>query len=559
MLKLSAVCVAVLVLLGAPMAGAQEAAAAAQPQQSQQALGAAIDASLKAYYKANEPGATVIVVKDGKTVFRKAYGMADTAANKPMSADMSLRLGSITKQFTAVAILMLAEEGKLALTDDITRFFPDYPTGGKKITVEHLLTHTSGIVSYTGKPGYMTGMAKDLGVAQMIDSFKNDPLEFEPGTRYRYNNSGYFLLGAIIEKVSGQPYAKFVEQRIFVPLGMQDTAYEGFERGKAPRALGHSSDGQAFGRSATLSMTQPYAAGSLVSSVDDLARWDAAISQGKLLKAASWQRAFTPYTLADGKSTGYGYGWEVRQLLGTQTIAHGGGINGFSTYAQRLPEHKVFVAVLSNADGGLVNPAVVANKAAAIAIGKPYREFKAVTLDAAVLERYAGVYEIEKSITRTFRRDGDTLTMQRSGRPPVRLNAYSPTGFYNPQGLEYFEFAQGDKGEVTGVTMVQDGNEVKHPRIGAAPAARQAVKIANASFDARVGRYQLAPSFILALSREGDRYYAQASGQPKLEIFPASETAFFSRDVEAEVRFDGADSSYLVLHQNGQQIKAAKL
>ena len=435
MSKLSAVCVAVLVLLGAPVAHAWEAPAAVQAAQP---LSARLDAAIAPYYKAGEPGATVIVVKDGKTVLRKAYGIADTAGMIPMSADMAMRLGSITKQFTAVAILMLAEEGKLALTDDITRFFPDYPTRGKTITVEHLLTHTSGIVSYTSRPEYPLTMARDVTVTQMIDSFKNEPLEFEPGTAYRYNNSGYFLLGAIIEKVSGQPYAKFLEQRIFVPLGMENTAYEGFERGKAPRAAGHAPEEKGFGRSAALSMTQPYAAGSLVSTVDDLARWDAAIAAGKLLKPASWQRAFTPYTLANGKSTGYGYGWEVRRLQGAQLVGHGGGINGFSTYALRLPEEKVFVAVLSNAEDGLANPAVVANRAAALAIGKPFPEFKEIALDAATLERYTGVYEVDKAVTRTFRRDGDTLVMQRSGRPSVRLKAFSRTGFFVPGGLDYF-------------------------------------------------------------------------------------------------------------------------
>ncbi|MET0981094.1 MAG: serine hydrolase [Telluria sp.] len=556
MLELSAVCVAVLVLLGAPAAGAQEAP---PPAQSQQSLAAAIDASIGAYYKANEPGATVIVVKDGKTVLRRAYGMADTAARKPMSPDMVLRLGSITKQFTATAILMLAEEGKLALGDDITRFFPDYPSRGRKITVEHLLTHTSGIVSYTDKPGYVGGMAKDMSVAAMIDGFKNDPLQFEPGTSYRYNNSGYFLLGAIIEKVSGQPYAKFVEQRIFVPLGMNDTAYEGHERGKAPRALGHSRNGESYGRSAPLSMTQPYAAGSLVSTVDDLARWDAAISGGKLLKAASWQRAFTPYQLASGKPTGYGYGWEMGKLQGAPTVAHSGGINGFLTYALRLPEQKVFVAVLSNADGGLVSPSVVANRAAALAIGKPLPEFKEIALDAATLDRFTGVYEVDKPAVRTFRREGDALVMQRSGRPVMRLKAYSPTGFFLPDSLDYFEFGQDARGVVTHVTQYHDGQALRQPRIGDAPPLRPAARIANASFDTRVGRYELAPGFVLALSREGDRYFAQATGQPKLEVFAHSDTVFFARDVEAEVRFDGTDSSYLVLHQNGQQIRAARL
>jgi CubicO group peptidase (beta-lactamase class C family) len=554
--KLSAVCVAVLVLLGTPVAHAVDAPVAAEAAQP---LAARIDAAIAPYYKAGEPGATVIVVKDGQTVLRKGYGIADTAGMKPMSADMAMRLGSITKQFTAVAILMLAEEGKLALTDEITRFLPDYPTRGKRITVEHLLTHTSGIVSYTSRPEYPLTMSRDLTVTQMIDSFKNDPLEFEPGTAYRYNNSGYFLLGAIIEKVSGQPYAKYLEQRIFVPLGMENTAYEGFERGKAPRAAGHAPGEKGFGPSAALSMTQPYAAGSLVSTVDDLARWDAAIAQGKLLTPASWRRAFTPYALADGKSTGYGYGWEVRRLQGAQVVGHGGGINGFATYALRLPEEKVFVAVLSNAEDGVANPAVVANRAAALAIGRPFPDFKEVVLDAATLERYTGVYQVDQAVTRTFRRDGDTLVMQRSGRPSVRLKAFSPTGFFVPGGLEYFEFSSDGQGRVDSVTLHQDGERYKQARIADTPAARVAAKIANASFDTRVGRYQLAPNFVLALSRDGDRYYAQATGQPRLEIFPHSETVFFARDIEAEVRFDGADSSYLVLHQNGQQIKARRL
>lgn len=557
--KLSAVCVAVLVLLGAPAAGAREAPAAPQAPQSQQSLAAALDAAIGAHYKAQEPGATVIVVKDGKTVLRKAYGMADTRASKPMTPDMVLRLGSITKQFTAVAILMLAEEGKLALGDDLTRFFPDYPSAGKAVTLEHLLTHTSGIVSFTGKPAYLTGMAQDKTVSAMIDSFKNDPLEFAPGSRYRYNNSGYFLLGAIIEKVSGRPYATFLEERIFVPLGMKDTAYEGHERSRAPHAAGHSRDGVGFGHSAPLSMTQPYAAGALVSTVDDLARWDAAVASGKLLKPASWQRALTPYTLASGKPTDYGYGWQMGTLQGAPTIAHGGGINGFSTYALRLPEQKVFVAVLSNADGGIANPGVVASKAAALAIGKPLPEFKEIALDVATLERLAGVYEIEQPAVRTFRHESGTLVMQRTGRAPVRLKAYSATGFFVPDSLDTFEFGQDAGGAVTHVTLHQEGKAIRHARIGDAPAARPAASIAPASFDRRAGRYQLAPNVILTLSREGERYFAQATGQPKLEIFAQDETVYYARAVGAELRFDGADSSHVVLHQNGQQIRAPKL
>jgi D-alanyl-D-alanine carboxypeptidase len=222
-----------------------------------------------------------------RTARRAAQGLwlADTASTSALAPDTPMRVGSITKQFTSTAILMLVDEGKVKLDDDITVYLPDYPTQGKKISIEHLLTHTSGIVSFTGKPDYMANMSQGRDGAQMVDSFKNDPLEFAPGSRYKYNNSGYFLLGAIIEKVSGMRYDEFIAQRIFVPLGMTRTAYEGHERDKAVRALGYSGKGGSFAPSAPLSMSQPYAAGSIVSTVDDLAKWDAAVSSGKLLKA----------------------------------------------------------------------------------------------------------------------------------------------------------------------------------------------------------------------------------------------------------------------------------
>ncbi|MFC0251588.1 serine hydrolase [Massilia consociata] len=562
MLLRTAICAAALLLCQSHVAHAQDTVRdAARPANAAQDMASRIDGAIAPYFTADAPGATVIVVHDGKTVLRKAYGIADTAQGVKMTPSMTLRLGSITKQFTAVGILMLLDEGKLSLDDDITKHLPDYPSKGQRITIEHLLTHTSGIPSYTGKPGYMVNMAQDVTVAQMIDSFRNDPLEFEPGSQYRYNNSGYFLLGAIIEKLSGQPYAQFVAQRIFAPLGMKDTAYEGFERSQAPRAAGHTRIEGGFGAAKPLSMSQPYAAGALVSTVDDLARWDAAIGAGRLLKPSSWERAFTSYRLKDGKATGYGYGWEVASVQGAKAISHGGGINGFSTYAMRLPEQKVYVAVLANSDSGPASPGVLARKAAGIAIGKPYREFKEVALDGAALDAVAGTYEIEKGVQRVFRRSGDGLLMQRTGRPPVALKAASSTEFFVPGSLDWFEFQREggvSGGKVTGVVLHQDGKALANPRIGDAPAGRKAVKIADAAFDARVGRYELRPGFVIELSREGERYFAQATGQPKLEIFPLSETMFFSDAVDAEISF-GEDKGSFLLKQGGRSLPARKL
>jgi D-alanyl-D-alanine carboxypeptidase len=336
------------------------------------------DSVLSPYFKPNEPGATIIVTKDGKTLFRKAYGMADLERNIVLKPEMVLRLGSMTKQFTAAAIMLLSDEGKLAVTDDITKFLPGYPTQEKTITIENLLTHTSGIKNYTATPNFSESIEKDMTVQQVIDSFKNEPLDFEPGTGFSYSNSGYFLLGAIIEQVSGMSYASFMAQRIFGPLGMTQTAYEGHERNGSKRAEGYSGKNKAR----SISMTQPYAAGALVSTVDDLAIWDAAITSGTLLKSDTWKQVFVCHKLRNGREMFYAYGWVIIRFKGRVTNEHGGGINGFSTHAMRLPDDKIYVAVLMNNDGGAKwyhalafllsgkSPRSLAGKAAAIAIGK---------------------------------------------------------------------------------------------------------------------------------------------------------------------------------------------
>src|ERR1051325_2875224 len=236
----------------------------------------AIDELMSKAYPADGRVASIIVVKEGRTLLRKGYGMADMELGVKVEPDMVFRLGSITKQFTAVSILMLAEQGKLSLTDDITRFFPDFPAKGRTITVEHLLTHTSGIKSYTSIPAWLTMWRKDMTVAELIDLFKNEPADFEPGTQWLYNNSGYILLGAIIEKVSGMTYEQFLQKNIFDPLGMKHTFYGSATRVIPRRVPGYSMSREGLRNAEYLSMTHPYAAGALISNEDDMALWDAA-------------------------------------------------------------------------------------------------------------------------------------------------------------------------------------------------------------------------------------------------------------------------------------------
>lgn len=551
-------------LLIATLALLSPATAQTTPQpaiQSDAAVATAIDAALAPHFKPNEPGATVIVTRDGKPVFRKAYGMANIEHGIALKPEMSLRLGSITKQFTAVGILMLADQGKLAVSDDIRKFLPDYPTQGRTVTIEHLLTHTSGIKSYTDMASYRQGMRTDMTVQAVIDLFKNEPFAFEPGERYAYNNSGYFLLGAIIEKVSGMSYADFMAKHIFEPLGMKNTAYDSNELIIPNRANGYSRREGKVRNTAYLSLSQPYAAGALLSSVDDLMLWDAAITSGKLLKPDTWKQAFTPYKPKTGEAPGYGYGWFMRSIQGQPAIEHGGAINGFNTYAVRLPQDKVYVALLSNEDSA--SRAYIGEKIAAIAIGKPYADWKAVKLDDSVLDRYIGIYKIDDKTTRVVTRTGNQLFSQRTGGRKIAMQPSSETEFFLVNSFSHLKFVKDSKGEVTQMVMVQGGKEETSPRISAKPPAeREAIKIAHTVFDAYVGAYQLAPDFILSVTRDGDRYLSQATGQGKAEIFPESETRFFLKVVDAQLQFvkDGEGKvNQLILFQNGREMPAKRI
>jgi len=554
--RLGAGTVALLLLTGAA------AAPAAVPKPA--GAIAAIDALLKGSYPADRPGAAVIVTKDGETLFEKAYGMADLELGVPLRPDMVFRLGSITKQFTAAAILMLAEEGKLSLQDPIEKHLPGYPTQGHTITIEHLLTHTSGIQSYTDMPGWMTSrILSPMTVQELVDGFKKEPMQFAPGERFAYNNSGYILLGAIVEKASGKTYEAFVADRIFQPLGMTASYYGSTERIIPKRVPGYTREADQPKNARYLSMTQPFAAGSLVSTVADLARWDAALDTEKLLKRASLEKAWTPFVLKDGKATGYGYGWAVSKLRGRRSINHGGGIFGFSTFALRLPEERVYVAVLCNSDRPAADPGYVAKKIAALVVGDPFPEPVPITLDAKVLERYVGVYRIDERSTRTVTVESGRLYTQRSGGPRTEVRPSSETEFSYDKSLTRLRFVVDASGRATAMLMYPDDADEpeRAPRVADAPAERAVERVDPAVYDAYVGEYELAPGFVLTVTREGDRLMTQATGQEKVEVFPSSETEFFLKVVDAQITFvrgAGGTVDQLVLHQGGRDMPARK-
>lgn len=522
------------------------------------------EAVLRQAIKDGGPGAAAIVVKDGKVVYRGARGLANVEKGVPLQPDSVFRLGSVTKQFTSLAIMMLVEQGTIGLQDPIDKYLPGYPMQGHVITVEHLLTHTSGIQSYTDIPGWMTTKIQaDLTVQQLVDGFKNEPMQFAPGTRYRYNNSGYVLLGAIIEKVSGQSYASFVAERIFKPLGMAHSYYGTDE----PKILGRAGGYTGAAEPArSLSMTQPYSAGALLSTVDDLALWDAALNTEKLLKRASIERMWTPYKLADGTSNGYGYGWQMATLRGHRTMEHGGGIFGFSTYVMRLPDDRGYVAVLCNTDAPAAPPAYLAKRLAAIAIGSPFSEQTAAPVDAKVLQGYAGVYAPEKGLRRTVTFEDGKLFVQPAGGAKTEIRPRSSTEFFVENRLPVFRFEPDTTGRASTLVVFQEegGTPERAPRVADAPPPGkelQEIKVNPGIYDAYVGEYELAPGFILTVTREGDRLMTQATGQGKVEVFPYSETEFFLKVTDAQITFvkgPAGTVDSIVLHQGGRDLPAKR-
>lgn len=249
---------------------------------------------------------------------------------------------------------------------------------------------------------------------------------------------------------------------------MTQTAYEAPESALPIRAVGHTSKmWGGFGPAPAMSMSQVYAAGALVSTVDDMAKWDAAVSSAKLLKPATWAQAFTPYKLADGKSTSYGYGWQMAKLRGANEIGHGGDINGFSAYTLRLPEQKVYVVLLTNNDSDTdrARPVVVAKKAAALAIGKPYPDFRAVALDASMLAMYAGNYKLNEKVSRTVKRDQDHLEILRSGRPALPIYPLGSDRFFNKNSVTVYRFDRNAAGAIAQLVVDDDGVEQVHSRM----------------------------------------------------------------------------------------------
>lgn len=415
-----------------------------------QDLSSSIEQWASELYPESGPGATILVAKNGEPIYRGAFGQSNLELQTTMIPENVLEIGSMTKQFTAVSILMLMEEDKLQLEDPITKYLPDYPTQENTITIHHLLNHTSGIKSYTAMRPFFEKARTDMSPKEIIDFFKNEPMDFQTGEEYRYNNSAYIILGYIIEEVSGMSYAEFVDSRIFQPLGMKHSFYGSKSRLIPNRAYGYQPTREGgYQNAAYLSMTLPYAGGSLMSNVDDLLIWQQAIHQNTLIQEESKQLAFTNGTLNDGSPINYGYGYSINEINGVPSIEHGGGIFGYECYATYVPSEDLYAVVLTNRNGN--GPIDMTVRIAALALGKPYPEAdEGISLNEEQLQIWVGSYSFPDGSIRHITLDNGKLYSQREGSRIFELIPLSANEFAFTDSLAKYSFGkEGDQKQAT--------------------------------------------------------------------------------------------------------------
>ena len=502
---------------------------------------------------------SVLVAKGTNVLLSKGYGSANLEWDVPNSPSTKFRLGSVTKQFTAASILLLQERGKLNVQDPVKKYMSDAPAAWDKVTIYNLLTHTSGIPSFTGFPEYPKWEPFATTAAEAVARFRDKPLEFTPGEKWSYSNSGYLLLGYLIEKITGDSYEKFVRENIFVPLGMHDSGYDSNSAVIAHRAAGYTREKEVLQNAGFINMTIPHAAGALYSTTEDLLKWEQGLFGGKLLSAASLETMTTPF------KSDYACGLFVQTKNGRKVIDHGGGIEGFNTELMYYPDDKVTVVVLANVNGSA--PGDIAAKLAAIAHGEAVKlqtEHKEITVDPKVLARYVGTYELMAGANMLITLDGNQLSEKLDGQPTFPIFPESETVFFLKVVEAQIEFFKDSNGAVTHLVLHQGGRDQKATRISdkaeATPQPKE-IQVSSQVLAKYAGTYELAPGVEVTMTVEDGRLMTQITGQPKFELFAESETRFFLRVVEAQVDFfmDASGAvTHLVIHQGGHDTKAAR-
>lgn len=401
----------------------------------------------------------VLVAREGQMLLDRGYGSANLEWKIPNDGDAKFRLGSVSKQFTAAAILLLQERGKLSVDAPVKTWLAAAPAAWDQVTVRHLLSHTSGIPNFTSFDDYGKTKTLPATLDSLTARFRAKPLDFQPGEKFAYSNSGYILLTAIIEKASGQTYATFLADNIFKPLGMADTGYDSHATVLPRRASGYTPSPKGVINTDYLDMTIPQGAGALYSTTHDLLKWTNGLFGGKLLKPGSLEAMITPV------KDNYALGLFVAKTDGATVINHGGGIEGFNTWLGYDPDRKLTVAVLGNLNGGA--PDRIGKSLMTLARGGSVvlpAERQAIAVPVEKLREYEGVYELSPTFAITMKITDGKLMTQATGQEAFELFAEKPDKFFLKVVDAQVSFTRDAAGKVTGIVLHQNGRDAPAKR-----------------------------------------------------------------------------------------------
>ena len=442
-------------------------------KQTNQTVTDKLDAYLQACLTNRYFMGSVLVAYRGEVLLNQGYGMANLEHGVHNSPQTKFRLGSITKQFTATAILQLQDQGLLDLQAPISTYLPNYPVG-EQITIHQLLNHTSGIAEFTELENFEQTTKIEVALNDLIARFSHEPLEFLPGERYRYTNSGYIVLTKIIETVSGYSYKDYLQHCIFEPLEMMDSGCDSHEVILPHRASGYIFTGEIYQNADFVDMSWTLGAGGMYSTTEDLYKWEQSLDTNVILSQLSRETMFSPQVTIreseDGKNFYHGYGGIICTHYEKKLLYHGGGINGFSTRIARYPDEQVSIMILTNIEASVVPAPVVwiANDLAAILFGEAYslpKQRQAVKIDPAIYDAYVGQYDLEPGWTMNIIKDSDRLFAQWVGQERMELFAESSTQFFAKITDAPCTFVLDETGKAINLILQQGGRDRVAKRI----------------------------------------------------------------------------------------------
>jgi len=422
-----------------------------------------LDSLVAPQFEGNQPGISILIAKKGQVVYKKAFGSANIELNTPMLPDNVFRIGSITKQFTAVAVLQLVEQGKISLQDSVQKFIKDLPAKGYTITIENLLTHTSGIVDFTAKDDPDPFIERrDFTPEFLFNYIKNDPLHFKPGSKYEYSNSNYLLLGYIIQLVSGENYHQYMAEHVLKPAGLEHTLYAEEHTAVPGRVQGYTHFSGAFDNCDYQTLSLGFACGDLLSNTGDLLKWNQAVIAGKLISEASLKKAFSPYKLTNGTYSSYGYGWFIDTTYGSPCIHHEGQTSGFISLEKYFPKEDIYVAIMTNVKTSddktdfSDNRFRLFDEIGQLAMGKEL--MKEVKLDDQMLKNYTGTYELDSLPAKKPGKDRLFIRLEGGKLYATLSNGTGKNMYLSPQSATLFLLPDVKRIKTTIEFIITDGH-----------------------------------------------------------------------------------------------------